>query len=69
MLISNLSNDKPSPSAKSARPPKSAIDKSFTTAGAFTTLKFSIVNFELEVSLSIIDEKTNTPPDTPLKKL
>ena len=46
ILSSILSKDNPSPSAKSARPPKSARDKSFTTPGALTTLKFSIINFE-----------------------
>ena len=43
-----FSKDKPSPSAKSARPPKSARDKSCTTPGAFTTLKLSIINIEEE---------------------
>ena len=69
ILISNLSKDKPSPSAKSARPPKSARDKSFTTPGAFTTLKSSIINFEEDALPSIIDENVKIPPDKPLKKV
>ena len=36
------------PSAKSAKPPKSANESNFTIPGALTTLKFSIFNFELE---------------------
>ena len=69
MLISSFSKDIPSPSAKSASPPKSASDKSFTTPGAFTILKLSIINFEVDVSSSIIDEKVKTPSVKPLKKL
>jgi hypothetical protein len=47
--ISNTSNDKPSPSAKSAKPPKSANDNNLITPGALITLKFSILSFELDL--------------------
>ena len=56
-----MSNDKPSPSAKSANPPRSARDKSFITPGALTTLKFSIFNFELDDVSPIKDVKSNFP--------
>ena len=69
ICISILSKDKPSPSAKSAKPPKSASDKSFTKPGALITLKFSINNFEEEDFSSIIDEYVRIPSDNPLKKL
>ena len=69
MSISNLSKDNPSPSAKSAKPPRSAKDNNLITPGAFTTLKFSILSFELDFGPSIIDVKNNFPPDKPLKKL
>ena len=68
-LISKISKDRPSPSAKSANPPKSARDNNFITPGAFITLKFSILSFEIEFDSSIIDVKSNFPPDRPLKKL
>ena len=69
MFISNLSKDKPSPSAKSASPPKSARDKSLITPGALIILKLSIIIFELDVSFSIIVENVKIPPERPLKKL
>ena len=67
--ISNTSKDKPSPSVKSANPPRSAIDNSLTNLGAFITLKFSIFNFEFEILESMIDEYNSFPPVNPLKKL
>ena len=69
ILISKISNDNPSPSAKSANPPKSAKDNNLTTPGALITLKFSILSFELDYNSSIIEVKINFPPDRPLKKL
>ena len=69
MSISKTSKDKPSPSAKSAKPLKSANDSNFITPGAFTILKFSIFSFEKDFCSSIIDVKSNFPPDSPLKKL
>ena len=48
MSISNKSKERPSPSAKSASPPKSASDNNFITSGALTTLKFSILSFEFD---------------------
>ena len=57
--ISNVSNDKPSPSAKSARPLKSAKDNNFTTPGAFITLKFSILSFEendIGIPITVLEE-------------
>ena len=41
-IFSRTSKDKPSPSARSANPPKSAKERSLTMAGAFITLNFSI---------------------------
>ena len=55
MLISSVSKDRPSPSARSANPPKSANESNFTIPGALTTLKFSIFNFEFETFSSNID--------------
>ena len=69
MSISNISKDIPSPSAKSANPLRSAKAKSLITPGAFTTLKFSIFSLEFAFGPSIIDVKSNFPPDRPLKKL
>ena len=69
MFISRTSNDIPSPSAKSAKPPKSARDSNFTIPGAFVTLNFSIFNFEEEDFFSITDENKRFPPLNPLKKL
>ena len=69
ILISKRSKDKPSPSARSARPPKSAKDNNLITPGALTTLKFSIFNFEFEFEFSITDVKSKFPPERPLKKL
>ena len=43
-----MSNDNPSPSAKSAKPPKSAKDNNLITPGALTILKFSILRLELD---------------------
>ena len=57
ILISKISNDNPSPSAKSASPPRSAKDNNLMIPGALITLKFSISSFELDDSLSIIDSK------------
>ena len=65
--ISKISKDKPSPAARSAKPPKSAKDKSFTNPGAFTILKFSIFKFEIELFLSIIVVNNNLPPIKLLK--
>ena len=69
MSISKTSKDKPSPSARSANPPRSANDNNLITPGAFITLKFSILSFEFDFELSIIDVKSNFPPERPLKKL
>ena len=64
-----MSKDNPSPSARSAKPPKSAKDNNWITPGAFITLKFSILSFELDFELSITEVKSNFPPERPLKKL
>ena len=69
MFISNTSKDNPSPSAKSANPPKSASDNNLITPGAFTNLKSSIFSFETDLFSSIIEVKSNFPPERPLKKL
>ena len=69
ILISKTSNDKPSPSAKSANPPRSAKDNNLITPGALTTLKFSILRFESDCELSIMELKSSLPPERPLKKL
>ena len=69
ILISKISNDIPSPSARSANPPRSAKDNNFTIPGAFTTLKFSIFKFEIDKFFSIVEENNNFPPVKPLKKL
>ena len=69
ILISKISNDNPSPSAKSASPPRSAKDNNLMIPGALITLKFSISSFELDDSLSIIDVNKSFPPAKPLKKL
>ena len=53
--ISNTSKDKPSPSAKSTKPLRSAKANSLITPGAFITLKFSIFSFELDFESSIIE--------------
>ena len=66
---SKTSKDSPSPSARSAKPPKSARESNFTKPGTFTILKFSILSFELDFKLSMIDVKSNFPPEMPLKKL
>ena len=68
MLISKTSKDKPSPSAKSASPPKSAKDNNLIKPGALITLKFSIFNFEFDSVPSISDVNSNFPPERPLKK-
>ena len=44
-------------------------DNNFITPGAFTTLKLSIVNLEVDESLSIMEVNDKIPPDKPLKKL
>ena len=67
--ISNTSKDNPSPSAKSAKPPKSAKDNNLITPGAFITLKFSILSFEFDFGPSINELNINFPPERPLKKL
>ena len=69
MSISNKSKDSPSPSAKSARPPKSASDNNLITPGALITLKFSILSLEFDFEPSISDVKSSLPPVRPLKKL
>ena len=69
MFISNESKERPSPSAKSTRPPKSASDNNLIKPGAFITLKFSILSFEFDFGPSIKDVKSNLPPLRPLKKL
>ena len=55
-FISKISNDNPSPAAKSAKPPRSASDKSFTTAGAFIILNSSIINLDVDKFFSITDQ-------------
>ena len=69
ILASRISNDKPSPSARSASPPRSARDNNFTILGALINLKFSILSFDILELLSITDENNKFPPDNPLKKL
>ena len=68
ITISSFSKDRPSPSARSARPPKSAKDNNLTKPGASLILKFSIINFELDSLNSIMDEYIKIPPFNPLKK-
>ena len=69
ILISKTLKDIPSPSAKSAKPPKSAKVSNLTIPGAFITLKFSIFKFDFVEFVSIIDVNNNFPPVKPLKKL
>ena len=53
MSISKTSKVNPSPSAKSARPLRSASESNFTIPEAFITLKFSILSLDLDLSSSI----------------